>query len=107
MLPAAGALAAVETALLLFVMLTREGEGGGFWALTLSVKLVFCWGVVRRSPGSFLALLVYEGAALLFAVTAGGASAPVRATVALLAATVLGLLGASAHLFPSPTLPKP
>lgn len=93
-------------------------EGIGLTALAVSrdtpplrlafilLKLAFCVAVVGRRAGAWLALLLYEVASLLFALVATGEPLAARLAVAGTAATVLVLLGRSARLFPSPTLPR-
>jgi hypothetical protein len=106
LLTAAVTVSAVETVGLLAALLAKGGRGF-LLAPWLALKLGFCWGALRRGPGSFLALLLYEGAALLFALVATGVAAWARALVVVVAAAVLALLAASARLFPSPVLPRP
>lgn len=106
MLPAAAALAAAETALLIAAVIERGAPGAGLFAIFLAVKLPFCWFAARRRPGAYLGLLLWEGAAVVAAVT-GAAPASLRAVEGVLALTVLALLLASARLFPTVELPKP
>ena len=104
-LTAAAALAAAEGVVLLVVAAVRDVPV--LAVLFLALKLVFCAGVLRRRPGAFLALLLYEAFTVLFAVIGGAVHVAVRVPLAVSAAAVLVLLGRSAHLFPSPTLPRP
>ena len=103
-LTAAAALAAAEAVVLVVLAVGRDVSPPAIFFLGL--KLVFCALVVRRRPGAFLALLLYEGFTVLVALV-GTASLFVRLPLAASAAAVLVLLGRSAHLFPSPTLPRP
>jgi hypothetical protein len=97
---------AVEGLVLLGGLLARGGRGV-LLAPWLALKPGFCWGARRRGPGSFLALLLYEAATLLFALVATALAPWARLGVVATAATVLALLMASARLFPSPAAPKP
>ena len=104
-LSTAAGLAAAEALVLMAVALGRSvAPVTNFW---LALKLVFCFRVVRLRPGAFLALLLYEGGTVLFALAGTGAALAVRLPLAASAVAVLVLLGRSAHLFPSPTLPRP
>lgn len=103
-LTAAAGLAALEATVLLVVLVFRGGRGAFVAALFLVAKYGFCVGVLRRGAGSFLALLLYEAAALLIAVT-GDVVLALRVVVALLALATVALLARSAPLFPSPSLP--
>lgn len=103
-LTAAAGLAALEATVLLVALVFRGGRAAPLAGAVLVLKYAFCWGVTRRSAGSFLALLLYEGAALVAAVRA---DVPIvlRVAVAALAVGTLVLLVRSARLFPSPTPP--
>jgi hypothetical protein len=104
-LTAAAGLAALEATVLLVALSFRGGRAAPLAGLILVAKYGFCWGVTRRGAGSFLALLLYEAAALLAAVRADVPIA-LRVAVATLAVGTLVLLVRSAPLFPSPTLPN-
>ncbi len=105
-LGAAAGLATAETVALVALVLVRGGRGTAFVATCLVLKLVFCRGVTRLGAGSFLALLLYEGATVLYALTAPGVPGVLRALFAGSAATVLVLLGRSVSRFPTVGLPR-
>ena len=86
----------------------RDALTGGLRAalvLCVALKWVTAWRVLRRKPGAALALLLLEGTTVLAALGAVDASAPVRVALAAVALTVMGLLLASLHAFPSAPLP--
>jgi hypothetical protein len=65
----------------------------------LATKIPFCVLARRRKPAAFLALWVYEIAALAAAGTASGPVAG-RATIAAAAVVVMVLLGRATSAFP-------
>jgi hypothetical protein len=105
-LTAGAGLAALEATVLLAALLFRGGRAAPLAGIVLVAKYAFCWGALRRGAGSFLALLLYEGAALLAAAAATDVAVGLRVVVALLAVGTLVLLVRSAPLFPSPSLPS-
>ena len=105
-LRAAAGLAAVEAVVLGAVVVARGHPSTTAVVVVLAAKLLFCRGVLRRRPGSFLALVLYEGVTVLFAVAATGVAVAGRVLAGAGALTVLGLLGRSARLFPSPPVPR-
>ena len=105
-LPAAASLAAAETVLLIAVVLDRGGPGAALFAAFLAVKLPFCWLAAARRPGAYLGLLLWEGVAVVTALT-GRTDPELRILETGLAVTTIALLLASARLFPSVELPKP
>ena len=106
-LRAAATVAAIENTVLIAVVLLRGQGTAAFYATVLAVKYVFCVLVVRRSAGAFLGLLLYEFAGLLGALLAPKVRLELRAVELLLSATTIGLLIASARLFPTTQLPRP
>ena len=68
---------------------------------------MLCVRVVDRKPGAFLGLVLYEAVTVLVALVATGTPVVWRVLAGVSALTVLVLLGRSARLFPSPTLPRP
>lgn len=105
-LTAAAGLAALEATVLLVALSFRGGRAAPLAGAVLVAKYGFCWGLLRRGAGSFLALLLYEGAALLAAAVASDVGTALRVVVAVLAVGTLVLLARSSPLFPSPTLPS-
>lgn len=103
-LTAAAGLAALEATLLLVVLVFRGGRGALVAAVFLVAKYGFCLGLLRRGAGSFFALLLYEAAALVVALT-GDVALALRLAVAGLAVATVALMARSAPLFPSPSLP--
>jgi len=103
-LPAAAGLAALEAALLIAVIVFI-GHRLPVYGLFLAVKFPFCVWLLRRRAGAFFALLLFEVSGLGVALLAPGVAVALRALEIVIASTVLGLLWASAPLFPSPELP--
>lgn len=66
----------------------------------LAAKLPFCRAAWRRHPGGYLALWIWELAAVIAALKVHGALLP-RAVIALMAAAVMVLLGRAISAFPS------
>jgi hypothetical protein len=104
-LPAAGGLAALETTVLIAVIAFGSYRNGPYLIAFLSLKYLFCWGVVRRRPGAWMALLLWEATGVVAAVAKPGLGAPQRLLEVAVALTCMVLLGAAASLFPSPRLP--
>ena len=103
-LAAAAALAALE-AVLLIAVIVFVGHRLPVYALFLAAKFPFCVWLLRRRAGAFFALLLFEISGLGVALLAPKVALPLRALEIVIASTVLGLLWASAPLFPSPELP--
>ena len=99
-LPAAAWVATAETFLLVAVVLDRGQPGAPLFAAFLATKLPFCWRAAARRPGAYLALVLWEGVALLAAVI-GDVPASLRLVEVALAGAALALLVASARLFPT------
>jgi hypothetical protein len=66
----------------------------------LALKLPFCRAAYRRHPGGYLALWIWELAAVIAALKVHGALLP-RAVIAVMAAVVMVLLGRAISAFPS------
>lgn len=73
--------------------------------MSLSLKWVFAWLVLRRNAGAVLGLLLLEGTTVVAALGAVEASGGARLALGVTAATVIVLTAASLHAFPSPELP--
>lgn len=73
--------------------------------LCVGLKWVFAWRVLHLSAGATLGLLLLETTTVVAALGATDSPAVVRIALAATAATVVGLLLASLHAFPSPALP--
>jgi hypothetical protein len=105
-LPAAAGLAAVETTVVIAVILYRGHRSFGFYILLLAVKYPICWLLVRRQAWAALTLLLWEPTIAAAAVFAPRIPLALRFVEVSFAAAVLALLVASLHLFPSPELPQ-
>jgi hypothetical protein len=103
-LPAAAALAALE-AVVLIAVIVFVGHRLPVYALFLAAKFPFCVWLLRKRAGAFFALLLFEISGLGVALLAPSVALALRALEIVIASTVLGLLWASAPLFPSPELP--
>lgn len=73
---------------------------------SIALKWAFAWWVVRLNPGAALGLFLLEGTTIVAALGAVDTSTPARVALGASALTVVVLLSASLHAFPSPTLPK-
>jgi hypothetical protein len=74
--------------------------------LSLALKWAFAWRILRLSPGAALGLLLLEGTTVVAALGAVDSDALVRLALGLTALTVITLVLASLHAFPTPALPK-
>ena len=71
----------------------------------LAFKYVFCFGLLRRRPGAWMALLLWESTGVVAALSKPGLPLVQRLAEVLVAGVCLVLLGAAASTFPSPRLP--
>lgn len=74
--------------------------------LCLALKWLFAWRALRLGPGAALGLLLLEGTTVVAAFGAVATDLGVRLALGATALTVLALLAASLHAFPTPALPK-
>ena len=105
LLRAATTLAAIEATALIVWVLVRSSGATPLLAAAVAMKYPFCLLARRLHPGGFLGLLLWEGVGALVALTSGGMSIVLRVVELGVSLTVIGLLVASAHLFPTPRLP--
>ena len=104
---AAGAgLAALETTVLITVLAFGSYKFAPLLVVILAVKYIFCFGLLRRRPGAWMMLLLWEGTGLVVAVAKPGIPIFERSFEVAVALTCLVLLGAAASLFPSSGLPR-
>ncbi|MGV3760069.1 MAG: hypothetical protein ACO1PW_11115 [Actinomycetota bacterium] len=73
--------------------------------LCIALKWAAAAGVLRRSAGAALALLLLQGTTVVAAFGAVELPGAARLALGLVAATSIALLLASLHAFPSPDLP--
>jgi hypothetical protein len=104
-LPAAAGLAALETTVLITIIAFGSYRAAPALVVFLALKYVFCWALLRRRPGAWMALLLWEGTALVAALAKPGLPALQRLLEVAVAGTCLVLLGAAASTFPAPKLP--
>jgi hypothetical protein len=104
-LPAAAGLAALETTVLIAVIAFGSYRRAPALIGFLAVKYLFCWGLLGRRPGAWMALLLWEGTGVIAALAKPGLPAFERLLEVSLAGACLVLLGAAASTFPSPQLP--
>lgn len=107
-LGAAAALVSVEALVEAVAVSGRSSLTPGLRAglvLCIALKWAAAAGVLRRSAGAALALLLLQGTTVVAAF--GAVSSPVALRLALgaVAAASIALLLASLHAFPSPDLP--
>jgi hypothetical protein len=98
-------LAALETTILISIIAFGSYPAGPTLIGFLSLKYLFCWGLLRRRPGAWMALLLFEGTLAVVAVTKSGLPFYERAIEESLSLGCIVLLAASASLFPTPKLP--
>lgn len=75
--------------------------------LCVSLKWLFAWRALRLGAGAALGLLLLEGTTVVAALGAESSDVGPRLALGATAVTVIALLAASLHAFPSPELPKP
>ena len=105
-LPAAAGLAAVESTVAIAVLLFDGRANAGIYILVLAAKYPVCWALLRRQAWAYLALLLWEFTVAFAALVAPGVPTALRVVELAFAATVMGLVLASTHLFPRTQLPK-
>jgi hypothetical protein len=105
-LPAAAALAALEVTVTISVLLFDSRLARPAFLVILVLKYPICWMLLRRQAWAFLALLLWEFTVGFTAVLAPRIALPLRVVELAFAASVIGLLFASAHLFPRAQLPR-
>ena len=105
-LPAAAALAAVEVTVTISVLLYGSRLGRPLFLVVLALKYPICWMLIRRQPWAFFALLLWEFTVVFAALFAPRIPLGLRAVELAMAATVIGLVFASTHLFPRVELPR-
>lgn len=106
-LPAAAGLAAVESTVAIAVLLFDGRPVAGIYIAVLAAKYPVCWMLLRRQAWAYLALLLWEFTVAFAALVAPNVPLALRLVELAFAATVVGLLFASTHLFPRTQLPKP
>jgi hypothetical protein len=105
-LPAAAALAAVETTVTISVLLYGSHFGRPFFLAVLVLKYPVCWMLLRRQAWAFLTLVLWEFTVGLTATFAPRIPIALRLVEMAFAASVIALLFLSAHLFPRAQLPR-
>lgn len=104
-LPAAAALATLETTALIALLALQSPRWAPLAIAMLLVKYPFCYLVLRRSPGAFLGLMLWELAGVAAALVRPAPLA-VRLLELAVSAGVFALLIASIPLFPPVRLPE-
>jgi hypothetical protein len=109
-LRAAAGLVSVEALVECVAVLGRSALTPGLrllLVLCVALKWLFAWRVLHLSAGAALGLLLLEGTTAVAALGAVEADLLARGALGATAITVIALLAASLHAFPSPELPKP
>jgi len=101
----AAALAAVETTVLIVAVLIQGGVRAPLVVAALAVKYPFCLLAVRRGPGAFMGLLLWEVGGACAALAGKGWPTELRVIELLVALTVIAFLIHSFRLFPPVELP--
>lgn len=107
-LRAAAGLVSVEALVECVAVVGRTNLTAGLRAMLvvcLALKWLFAWRALRLSAGAALGLLLLEGTTVVAALGAVDTDGIVRAALGATALTVIALVGASLHAFPSPDLP--
>jgi len=74
--------------------------------LCLALKWLFAWRALRLGAGGALGLLLLQATTAVAALGAVEVATPARLALGAVAVTTIGLLSASLHAFPAPTLPR-
>lgn len=104
-LPAVAGLAALETTVLISIIAFGSYRAGPVLIGFLALKYLFCWGLLRRLPGAWMALLLFEVTTAFVALTKPGLPIYERALEETVSVGCIVLLAAAAPLFPAPKLP--
>ena len=105
-LPAAAGVAALETTALIAALALGAPRAAPLAIALLAVKYPFCVGLLRRQPGAYLVVWLYEIAGFVAATAKPNVALVTRLLELVAAAGCMALLAASASLFPSATLPR-
>jgi len=105
-LPAVAGLAALETTVLISIIAFGSYRAGPALIAFLSLKYVFCLGLLRRQPGAWMALLLFEVTAAFAALAKPGLPLYERGLEEAVSVTCIVLLAVAATVFPSPKLPS-
>lgn len=106
---AAAGLVSVEALVECVVVAQRDELTPGLRAglvACIALKGLAAWRILHRSAGAALLLLLLEATTVVAAFGAVDASTPARLGLGASALTVLVLVAASLHAFPSPELPS-
>lgn len=106
-IPAAAALAVLEIVVLSTILVQRHTHAAPYFIACLAVKIPFCVLLMRRSPGAWMALILWEGTGLYAAFIAPRVPGVLRGVEGSVAASVLVLLAVSLPLFPRARLEFP
>ncbi len=106
-MPAVAGLCALETTVLISIIAFGSYRAGPALIGFLSLKYLFCWGLLHRRPGAWMALLLFEATTAVAALTKPGLPIYQRTLEEMVAVGCIVLLAASATLFPAPKLPPP
>src|SRR3954470_9337005 len=104
-LPAAAGLAALENTALIAALALTAPRAAPLAIALLALKYPFCLGTLRRLPGAYLVVWLWEIAGVSAALAKPGLSLSTRLLELTAAGGCIYLLARSAAVFPSPTLP--
>lgn len=104
-LKAAAAVAAVEAAALMAIIASGSYRAGPLLIAFLALKFPFCRALLRRRPGAWMALMLWEASGAVAALARPGLPVPERLIELTVSVGCMVLLGLATALFPSPTLP--
>jgi hypothetical protein len=97
----------LETTVLISIIAFGSYRAGPALIGFLAVKYLFCWGLLHRRPGAWMALLLFEVTTAVSALTRPDLPIYQRALEEAVSLGCIVLLAASAALFPAPKLPPP
>jgi len=104
-LPAAAGLAAVETTVLITIIALGSYPAGPVLIVFLALKYAFCWALLHRRPGAWMALMLWEASGAVAALARPGLPGAERIIELGVCVACMVLLGAATPLFPSPRMP--
>ncbi len=104
-LPAVAGLSALETTLLISIIAFGSYRAAPALIGFLCLKYGFGWGLLRRRPGAWMALLLFEATTAVVVLAKPGLPVYERTLEEILSVGCIVLLAASASVFPSPKLP--
>ncbi len=104
-LAAAAGLAALEATVLISVIALGSYPSGPLLIAFLALKYGFCWALLQRRAGAWMALMLWEASGAVAALARPGLPMPERLIELSVCIGCMVLLGLATPLFPSPRMP--